>query len=614
LNLRKSLFGFILLIFFFHLGFGQNKDVVLFEKGVNLYKQGKYSVARSTFIKILKNYPDSRLLTATKLMLAKSYYKLQDYRKASIVCDDFIKKHTSSSYLDDTYFLKGEIEFRKGRYVPAIENWLWVVYNESDSRLKKKAGDFIFHTMGNYLSEKEIARLKKKYRDETFIGLVEIVQAQKMVKSGEVEKGIRRLETFVNNHPYHLYARLARDLINRKKGAALFGNRILILKTGIPDNRPISNALAQGFYYAAYEMKTRDPQKNVEIDTLTVDPSVLATLDLTFRALEEKPPLAVIGPLDDDLNASLALLSRYEYFPFISPLNSQNGLAGLSAFTFQINPDAEIKGSFLAEYAFNELGKRTFAILAPADNYGQTMVSSFEQTVESLGGEVVEEQWYYEGTQDFSRQFKAIRKKGFYITFRDSVQQADTTLSEEEIREQFQQYMTEILFSEDRVGKIDSTQIPSVGIDALFIITYPEYIPYIAPQFAFHNIQCTLLGNEGWNDPDQLEQQRAYLDGLIYVTAGYLDPNSWNYKAFTGRFRKQMHTTPQLPHLLGYDIGKWMLSHYEPGITRQQFRDKLENSEAYQGILENIQFGEKLRVNASLNIVKFYMGQLLKIK
>ncbi len=614
MNIRKALFGILLLIFCFHFGFGQSKDEVLFNRGVSLYKTDKYDASRNTFLTILKNFPHSRLLTATKLMLAKSYYKLQDYRKASIVCGDFIKKHPSSSYLDDIYFLKGKIEFRRGRYDRAIESWLWVVNNGSDARLKKKAGDFIFHTMENYLSEKEIARLKKKYRDTTFVGLVEIVQAEKIIKSGRVEEGIRRLEAFVKNHPYHHYASLARELINRKKGAALFGNRILILKTGIPDNRPISNALAEGFYYAAYEMKTREPQKTVQIDTLTVDPSVLTTLELTYRALEEKPPLAVIGPLDDDLNASLALLSRYEYFPYISPLNSQNGLAGLSEFAFQINPDAEIKGKFLAEYAFNELGKRTFAVLAPADNYGQTMVSSFEQTVESLGGEVVEEQWYYEGTQDFSRQFKAIRKKGFYITFRDSVQQADSTLSEDEIREQFQQYLTEILFSEDRVGKIDSTQIPSTGIDALFIITYPEYIPYIAPQFAFHNIQCTLLGNEGWNDPDQLEQQRAYLDGLIYVTAGYLNPDSWNYKAFTGRFRQQMHTTPQLPHLLGYDIGKWMLSHYEPGMTRQQFRDRLENSGTYQGILENIQFGDKRRVNASLNILKFYMGQLLKIK
>ncbi len=592
----------------------QQNDSLMFKNGVSQYEQERYQNAERTFYQILKEYPASHFLTATKLMLAKSYYKLGEYRTALIVCNNFIEVHKESAYLDDVHFLMGTIYFREQKYQDAAEEWLWVMNNSSDSRLKEKAGDYVFQTMDKFLTEKEINDLRKNHTDETFVGLMDIVQAQKLIRSGQREKGTQELENFIEKYPYHLYADVARQLLQQSAGSSIASNSILLLKSGQEGSRAISNAITQGFFYAAYEMASRDPSKSIELDTLTLEPEVLSGIETTMPVLEKNQPLAVVGPIDNDETATLALLSRYEFYPYVSPLNSQNGLAALSPYAFQINPDAEIKGQFLAKYAVQELGFKTFAILAPADAYGQTIARSFAETVTENGGEVVEQQWYYDDAQDLSRQFKAIRKKGFYITFRDSARAADSTLSDVDIQAQFKQYMTDILFSDEGGRDIDSTQVSSTGIDGLFIATYPEYIPYIAPQFAFHNIKCTLLGNEGWNDPDQLMKQRAYLDGLIYVTAGYYDPQAWEYKAFLSRFRQQMHETPDMYHLLGYDIGKWMLGHYRPGISRQEFRDDLEKGDLYKGILENIKFGSKPRVNSQLNIIKFYLGQILKVK
>ncbi|MEJ2634414.1 MAG: penicillin-binding protein activator [Calditrichia bacterium] len=593
----------------------QNSDSLIFRKGINFYKQDKYLDAQKTFLQLLKKSPDSRFITATKLMLAKSYYKLDDYKLATIVCDNFVQLYDNSSYLDDIHFLKGEIFFKQKNYPDAVNQWMWIINNKSDARLRDKAGVYVFNTIRAYMSDSEISRLNREYSDDTFNGIIEIIQAQRLMEAGHQQEGLQRLQNFIQKNPYNLYADMARDLIASNSGANVSGNSLLILKSTQPASKSVSDAIAQGFYYAAYEMASRNPEKAVRIDTLALSSDVLSTLQNTMPVLKRKQPLAVLGPLDNDENATLALLSRYEYFPFISPVSSENGLAAVSPYAFQINPDAEIKGEFLAEHAVKELGLKTFAILAPADAYGQSIANSFENTVISNGGEVVEKQWYYEDTQDFSRQFKAIRNKGFYITYRDSVRAADSTLSDSTILAQFKEYRTEKLFADDNGrGDIDSTQVPSTGIDALFIATYPEYIPYIAPQFAFHNIECTLLGNEGWNDPDQLMQQRVYLNGLIYETAGFYDPGSWNYKEFESRFRKQMHVTPDMYHLLGYDIGKWMISHYQPGMSRQAFRDSLESGQTYQGILENISFDSKPRVNARLNIIKFYMGQLMKLE
>ena len=589
-------------------------DAELFQKGLKYYQEGKYKEAETTFLKILHDYPDTRYLTAVKLMLGKSFYKLGDYHSATIVCNNFKNKHYFSNYLDDIHFLQGQIYFREQKYLPAVEEWLWLVYHDADPRLKKKAGLYVYQTMLHYLSEQDIRKLQKTFPDETFAGLVEIVKAQKLIQSGRRDEGYQRLSAFVEAQPGHFFADLARMILSGRSGARVSSRTILILKTDDPQMKIASDHLTAGAMYAAYEMQQRNPQQALSIDTMVVEPGVLSVLQTLMPIMEKQPPLAVIGPTGNDENAAISLYSRCEHFPFVAPFSSQNGLAALSPYAFQINPDAETKGAFLADYAVHELGLKTFAILAPADNYGEAIARSFQQTVEANGGEVVEVQWFYEDAQDFSRQLKAIRKKGFYIAFRDSVRQADSTLSDQEIQQKFKQYMTEVLFSSDLRGKVDSTQVPSTGIDGVFIAIYPDLIPFISSQFVFQNIQTTLLGNEGWYDPEQLIQQSNYLNGLIFITAGYLDKESWNYREFTTRFRTVMHQTPDRYHLLGYDIAKWMMSNYQPGMDRQGFRDKLESAGTYRGILEDIVFKQKPRVNSSLNVIKFQMGQLIKLK
>lgn len=595
-------------------GFAQLDDRQMFMKGLENYKQKQYSDAQRTFFTTLKNYPDSRIQTSIKLMLAKSYYKLHEYSSANLVINDFLKKYESSSYIDDIYYLRANIQYQQGEYAQAVEDWLWIIYNSQDSRLKRKTGDYIFNTMALHLSQREISALSQQYTDDIFNGLVEVVKAKKLMDSGEQKQGEYLLERFLDNYPNHFYAEQVSEILRSRRGSSITSNSILILKSNQPNAKAISDAITKGFLYAAYEMSQRDREQAIRIDTLGVSENVLSMVHKTMDYMMENKPLAVLGPLSDDGNTALGLLSRYEYFPFISPVSSQKGLAEISPYAFQINPDAEIKGRFLAEYAVKELGLKTFATLAPADEYGISLLDGFREVVLENEAEIVEEQWYYEDTQDFSRQFKTIRKQGFYITFRDSVLAVDSTLADTVLQRQFQEYMTETLFSSEGRREIDSTQVPSTGIDALFIATYPEYIPFMAPQFAFQNIQTQLLGNEGWSNKDILMQQRVYLDGLIYISAGYVDQESWNFKAFQSRFRQQMQETAEKYHLLGYDIGKWMISHYQPGISRGAFRDRLSNSELYQGILENIKFGINPRVNSQLNIIKFYRGQILKVQ
>ena len=604
----KRLLTVIALILALSPAYMQETEQALFDKGMQDYQSENYETAQNNFFKILQAYPSGKLRTAAKLMLGKTYYQQKDYSGVKIICKNFFDNHPNSSYLDDVHYLYGNALFQLTEYTDAVEEWLWVVHNSKDPRLRKKAGNYVFNTMDRYFSEREIRSFELKYQDNIFNGLVSIVRAKKLIENGEELKGRSLLKKFLREEPSHFYADDARRLLGEIPSSAISNNNFMYFKPGDGDLKEIGDQMENGMRYAITEYQTRNEGQEINLEPVELEESIASALAVSEQKIKSFKPVCMVGPIDADQCAALALLSKSEQRPYLVPLSSEVGFTQLSPYTFQLTPDVETKGRFLGEYAVQELELRKFAILAPVNNYGRGFAQSFIEAVQANGGQIITDQWYYVGSEDFSRQFKAIRKESFVAEFK---QQLDTTKADTSIQNDLARFL-EKKFEDIEYGQ-DSTQVPATGIDGILVLTTPQYISYMASQFAFHNIDCTILGNEGWNDPDQLQKFRQYIDGLVYVTSRYYDKNSWNYKEFMNRYRLQMHDTPELFHLLGYDMMKWILQNYRSGMTPDELREKLEKAQLYQGILENIQFSDKPRVNDRLKVMKFSLGQLVRL-
>lgn len=607
----KKIFSLVFLLAFISQAFMQESEQSLFDKGLDAYRQGNYVEAQNTFFKILQAYPEGKLKTATKLMLGKTYYKQGDYAGVGIVCENFFKNHPTSSYIDDIHHLYANSLFKSEKYQPAVEEWLWVVHNSKDPRLRKIAGSYVFHTMDQYFSEREIRSFEQRYQDNIFNGLVTILRAKKFMESDQELRGQSLLKKFLREEPNHFYAEDAKRLLGELPAVAVSDNVFIYFKPIEGDLKPIGDQIENGMRYAIMEYKTRNEGAEINFQPVELEESVANALLVGSQKISTSKPLCLVGPIAADQCAALSLLSKYEQRPYVVPLSSEAGFTELSPYAFQLTPDVETKGRFLGEYAVKELKLKKLAVLAPVNNYGRGFAQSFIEAVQANGGEIVTDQWYYVGTQDFSRQFKAIRRQSFFVEFKELQEDGDTTSSDTAFQSSFREFLEE-KFEEIEFGK-DSTQIPATGIDGILVLATPQYIPYLAPQFAFHNIDCVLLGNEGWNDPDQLKKFRQYIDGLIYVTSRFYDKESWNYKEFMNRYRLQMHETPELYHLMGYDIMKWILQNYRPGMSPADLKDRLESASLYQGILENIKFSNKPRVNDQLKVMKFSVGQIVRL-
>ena len=117
----------------------QQSPKTIFEQGLHYYQNGNFEQAKNAFYSYLQQAPKGPQVTAAKLMLAKSFYKLGDYTSVEIIAKNFFKRHPRSAYLDDMQFLLGNTFFKQKKYSRAVELWYLVVQNSRDPRLKEKA-------------------------------------------------------------------------------------------------------------------------------------------------------------------------------------------------------------------------------------------------------------------------------------------------------------------------------------------------------------------------------------------------------------------------------------------------------------------------------------------
>jgi len=287
-------------------------------------------------------------------------------------------------------------------------------------------------------------------------------------------------------------------------------------------------------------------------------------------------------------------------------------LTELSPNIIQMNPDVSIRGQMIAEYAVKKLNLHTFAILAPADQYGKTITDSFSETVDHLNGSILAQTWYYHGATELRSQFRHIREIGLKKMGRDSIalkfpefnlNQIDSMLVVYEIQKRKE------MMEKDQSAKTkftDSTATPVTSIDAIFLPVYTDEIPYVAPQFALFNIRCQILGSDFWNDEDILDSQESYVSGAIFTSDFYADPVDPIFQRFRNAFRSETGISPGKMGVYGYDSFNLLMSVLKDDVKNpEQVLQRLNRIETFNGLLHTYLFNVHPSVNSFLYILQY---------
>jgi len=588
----------------------------IFRKGIDDYLSGEYDNAEKNFSLVISKLPDNNLLTANHLMLAKTRYKQGRYQESLILCDEFIAQFPTSRYAYHIRYLKGNNFYRLRQYDEALANWLLTINQKQNPALRQKALRLAEDAVRYRLNEPLLYNLKNTSADAFTRSFLSYHLAEKYYDKGNAASALMMLEELKTGEKADfIYADKVNrlyDMLKNKKSKTV---RIAALLPLSGDHEKYGKQLLNGMRMAVDEYN-RLPEIDIEIIPFDYETRLITALT-RFKEIARDPSIvAVFGPVESDITAACAALADYENLPLIAPVSSENKLTDLSTNVFQLAPPIDIIARNLIERAVDSLQVKRVAILSPIDDYFIEMTQAFIRNHLENGGDVVAEQWYYPGDKDFSKQFRQLKRIGLKLTFQDSVLAENPNLYPQSIDSLYQAFVQEqkdLLIERD--AKIDSTNIPVYAFDALFMPVYKEDINLIAPQFAYSNIQAQILGNADWYEPEALKKNRNYINGLIFITDGYINEENWDYRQFRNNFRLKYQTTPEKFDLIGFDSFNYVLSalsRNDQPLSRSNFSQLIKRGPEYRGIYRHFNMGPE-RYNRSTRLLKFVHGVIIPL-
>ncbi len=610
----------LLLIFFLSNLSAQNastREWTIFQKGVSEYQKGNYEKARQSFSLMINKLPNSSLTTANHLMLAKTNYKSGDYDASLQQCEDFKKRFPKSKYLDDIKYLTGNNYYRLERVETAITSWLKIGFGTSNSVLREKvlklADDVIRYKM-NRLS---IQNLSQQYLDSPINESFEFHLAYDSYVNGNVSGAKNELNTLSSIAKLSYYRNSAQALLDQIEGKSSNEIHIAALLPLSGNNEKVGKALLNGLNLAVKEYNTNTSSKKVVVDTFNYASNLLTAIQHTKNISSNQLYSFIFGPVENDIVGACAAIADYEGITIVSPTASSDKIKNLSNNCISLAPTVKTMANTIQAFAYDSLKIRRLATFSPIDDYFIALTEEFTQKYQENGGQVITQEWYYPGVQNYKKQFRKMKRVGLHLAFKDSLEleNPDTNITDYAIDSLYSLYVEEQREElKETKTKIDSADIPVTTFDAMFVPVYEDDISFVASQFAFSNFQTQLLGNSDWYNKDALKKNRNYINGIVFVSDGYLNEEGWDFRQFRNNYRNAFHATPEKLELISYDSFKFLSKALSMSkISRSNFLEKVVQLNPYQGIYRSFDI-DRSRTNKSVKILKYIYGQIIPIK
>ncbi|MDZ7331247.1 MAG: ABC transporter substrate-binding protein [candidate division KSB1 bacterium] len=562
---------------------------ITFSEGVNEYRNQNYPRATDIFESLLYRTPLHQRITATYLMLGKSYYKMGLYKKSVSVLNELIEKYPQSNYLDDAYYTLGFNYYAQADYLNSLKAFLWVADFGKAKKLVEKSRNNALKIIDSNIAFTELQSLKDQITSPIASAIVTIKLSQRYLEQGNRDQAISLLQNFVQKFPDNPYLANVKQLLTKTNLSAPSAD--VVIGVILPLSGTYSQQARSLLTGMQYVQKKFNDTSQVKIRLVVKDSEgdIVKAVKAAQELARDNQIAAIIGELELEKTVAVAAVLDGFNIPLIVPATSGNGIASINNYIFQLNSDLETRGKQIARYAMQQLGLKTFATLAPADSYGKDMTDSFTATVDQLGGKIVAQKWYYADAQDLSRQFKSIRDLGFQLSNKDSL----------------------VRYFSRELDDFRMEKVPVTGIDGVFFPCYTEEIQYLAPQFAYANLRAKIFGGEYWYDLEKLRANQNYVDGIVFCSSYYVDETSVDFIKFRNDFRIVTKRTPEIMELYGCDalsVLAHAIGHRKQ--NRQEIRDFLDELDKFPGIKGPITFKGNGRVNSEVRILTFKNGRI----
>lgn len=597
--------------------FAQNassREWTIFQKGISEYQKGNWENARQSFSLMLNKLPNSALTTANELMLAKTNYKSQDYNIALRQCAEFRNKYPHSSYLDDISYLEGAIYFKTGKKEAALEQFLATAFSSNDAELQSKLFKLSDDLVRYSFNRSQLQALYRKNITRSIAHAFKYYLAEDSFFNGSKSKAkneLQQLATKISN-PY--FAQKTKNLLDKMQGKnSQAGEKIALLLPLSGVNGDLGKAINEGFIMAVEEFN-KASNKNLIVEQFDYASNLIEAIKKTKTIARNGGYKFVFGPLENDVFAACASIADYEGLTLISPTASSDDISLVSKNSVSLAPTVYTLAEALQKYAIDSLQLQRVGTLTPNDAYYLDLSRKFAQLFSNAGGEVLAEEWYYPGEQNFRKQFRKMKRIGLRVTFDDSLALSKPEYSKEMVDTAWTNYVErEIEKHKEEKTKIDSADIEVLSFNGIFLPIFSDDISMMASQFAYSNFKTQLLGNEDWLNEIELKKNKKYINGLVIVASGHLNLEDWKFKQFRNNFRVRFKRTPQKYEVIGYDSFNFLSGLFKSTApSGNNVVEQVVRLNAYQGVYRGFDISDN-RTNIRTRLLKYSYGQIIPL-
>ncbi|MDP8237449.1 MAG: ABC transporter substrate-binding protein [Candidatus Hatepunaea meridiana] len=543
-----------------------------------------YEKTRELVKRFRHDFPNSKYESSVTFLAAKALLKLRLLDEARIEARGLMLKFPSSKYVDDSRFILAECDVLSECWDDAREHIGWIRGFSQDQELIQKA-----RCLGD-----------------------ELDAYQKLLRS-----------------------------VNNKNIPSKTPKIGLVLPLGKPE------ADAANDFFQGFKLKWDELAKG-EVIVYDSEADPIKAVRLAQMLIREDKVWSVIGGLDPAEASGLAAVAEAEKVPFLTTACGVGGLAGIGKYVFQGCADYINVGKALGNYAIQDLGLKRFGILAPLNQSGRQITQGFKEAITTQGGEILVEEAYYPGTQDFRTQFKKIREVGLRFAYDDSLRNYYTlnkyvlidekrfkpkkellqpvltatgdvcTIGSDTIRT-LSDALLDSLWKTDHERlnewmtltkkELDSLEIPLKVYEGFLLVVEPGAIEITAPQFARFNLETQLLGDENWADRDVLSRVSRYTEGMIFAEPIALARGGEEYFQFSAEVSKLTDANLNRYHLEGERAARMMAFAVSRANNPESMRVALSQIRDLETCSGKVTLLKEERVDRHVTLTKYKFGE-----
>jgi branched-chain amino acid transport system substrate-binding protein len=234
--------------------------------------------------------------------------------------------------------------------------------------------------------------------------------------------------------------------------------------------------------------------------------------------------------------------------PVISPTATNDKVTLRNPYMFRTCFNDSFQGKIAANFAINEKGYKTAAILVDMNSdYSKGLSESFRKAFESAGGKIITQEGYQQKDTEFGAQLKKIK---------ESVAQT------------------------------------------IFVPGYPPEVPLIIKQAKVIGLDARLCGADGWDSESVINGSGNNIEGCFIVGAFSREDKRDAVRTFVASFEKKYNDKPGTFAALGYDAVSMLAEALKKGTSPEAVKDGLHAIKDFEAVTG------KMTVTADGNVEK----------